>query len=173
MDKNAFGGGNPNGLYVPMSEVEQEAVSRLVSAKDLRVIIVGWGHHDSPSITFGDARVQIQFRTTFNKPEIPMGVRHFDLELHTHSGELIFKSRESVVYGGQPLLVGAGLSLDMVWDIQIKAMDPALVKRLVPSAIGLTSRRIDKDTKAITTTGNMQVNDTLKTVLRDLERRER
>ena len=38
MDKNIFGGGNPNSIYVPMSEVEQEAVSRLVESKDLRIV---------------------------------------------------------------------------------------------------------------------------------------
>lgn len=172
MDKNVFGGGNPLGLYVPMSELEQESINRLVESKNLRVIIKGWGHHDCPEVTHGDARVQIKFRATFDKPEIPIPLQYLDLELRTASGELLFTDRQSVVYGGQPLFVGAGMFFDMVWDIQIKSIDPAMVKRIVPGATGLTSRLLDKDTKDFTTFGNMQMTDTLKTLLADMRRRE-
>ena len=56
MDQNQFGGGNPNSLYVPMSEDEQEVLQRLVETSDLRVVIDGWGHIDAPAVVASNAR---------------------------------------------------------------------------------------------------------------------
>lgn len=168
-DKNIFGGGNPNSLYVPMSELEQEAVSRLVESKDLRVMVVGWGYVDKPRVTFGDARLQIQFRLSFDKPEAPMSVPYFDLELRVGStGALLFKDRKSTAYGGNAIQVAAGVFLDLVWDIQVRSIDPALVKSLVPGATGLTSRLVDKDTGEMTEVGNMKLTSKERRVLRTL-----
>ena len=172
-DKNIFGGGNPNSLYFPMSELEQEAVSRLVESKDLQVVIVGWGHVDKPRVTFGDARIQIKFRLDFTKPEVPMAVPHFDLELRVGStGALLFKDRQSTAYGGNAIQVAAGVFLDLVWDIMIRSIDPALVKSLVPGATGLTSRLVDKDTGLVTETGNMRLSTKERRVLRMLRHGE-
>ena len=171
-DKNIFGGGNPNSLYVPMSELEQEAVSRLVESKDLRVIVVGWGVVDRPRVTFGDARIQVQFRLSFDRPEAPVAVPHFDLELRTGSGALLFKDRKSTAYGGNPIQVAAGVYLDMVWDIQVRSIDPVLVKTLVPGAVGLTSRLLDKDTGEETEVGNMRLSTKERSILRALRRGE-
>lgn len=168
MDRNAFGGGNPNSLYVPMSELEQEVVSRLIEARDLRVHVVGWGVVNQPRATVGDARLQLRFQLNFDRPEVPMRVSHFDLELRTGSGMLLFKDRKEVEYGGQPIQVAAGMFLDMVWDIAIRSMDPKLVKAILPSATGLTSRLLDKDTGEETLTGNLHLDSAKEKLLRIL-----
>ena len=170
--KNVFGGGNANSIYVPMSEIEQEAVSRLVESKDLRIDIVGWGHINQPRVTFGDARLQFQFRLSFDRPALPVNVHYFDFELRTHSGGLLYKSREYVEYGGKPVQVAAGVFFDMVWDIQVRSIDPKLVKELVPGATGLTSRLIDKDTGALTTEGNMKLDANTRKLLHGLRAAE-
>ena len=40
---NIFGG-KGKALYVPMSEIEQEFISRLVESNELHVLIHDWGH---------------------------------------------------------------------------------------------------------------------------------
>jgi len=167
-DKNAFGGGRANSLYVPMTEVEQEALSRLVESGNLRINIVGWGYVDSPRIVFGDARLSLFFQMNFDRPEVPMDVYYFDLELATHSGQRLFAQRQSVVYDGHPIRISAGVFLDLVWDIAIQHMDPRLVKSLVPGALGLTSRLQDRDTGDITLTGNMALSSDKKAMLAKL-----
>ena len=87
-----------------------------------------------------------------------MDVHFFDMELRTGTGLLLSKRRMSVEYDGKPILVAAGMFFDMVWDIQIQNIDPAIVKALVPNAHGLTSRLQDRDTKEITMHGNMKLN---------------
>lgn len=172
MDKNVFGGGNPNSLYVPMSELEQEAVSRLVESKDLRIVIVGWGHVDQPRVTFGDARLQFVFRMQFDRPAVPVPVHYFDLELQTRSGALLFRDRQSVVYAGNPVQVAAGVFFDMVWDIQVRSIDPNLVKAIVPGAVGLTSRLRDRDTGDLTVEGNLKLDANTKKLLHGLRKAE-
>lgn len=172
-DKNIFGGGNPNSLYVPMSELEQEAVARLVESKCLRVNLVGWGHIDNPAITFGDARIQIRFRASFDKPEVPIPVYELELELVTFpQGRLLFRDKQSTAYNGRPIQVAAGVFFDMVWDIQVRSIDPKLVKEVVPGATGFTSRLQDKDTGEITRMGNMKLSTHERKVLNALRRGE-
>lgn len=170
---NFFGGLNARSLYVPMSDVEQEAISRLVCSGDLRVIIVGWGYVDSPAIRYGDSRVQVTFTLDFTAPELPMSVPHFDLELRTRTGILLTKSRLPTSYDGKAIQVAAGVTLTLVWDIQVKAIDPALVKQVVPDARGLTSRRIDKDTGLVTDVGNMKLTEKGRKLIDLLARGER
>ena len=172
MDKNIFGGGNAHSIYVPMSEVEQEMISRLVAAQDLRIVIVGWGHIDQPKVTFGDARLQFKFRLAFDRPEVPIPVFHFDFELRTHSGVLLFRSRESVVYNGKPIQISSGVFLDMIWDIQVRSIDPNLVKTYVAGATGLTSRLQDRDTGRITVEGNMRLTASARKLIHKLRRAE-
>lgn len=138
-DKNAFGGGNNKSLYIPMSDTEQEVLERLVSSQDIEVHVVGWGVVNRPRVSFGDLRLKIEFNLTFNRPETPMPVSYLDLELRTRSGLLLFKQQYPTVYGGNPILVAAGVTIGMVWDIAIKDMDPALVKAIKPGAVGLTT----------------------------------
>lgn len=169
---NIFGGKNPNSLYVPMSETEQEALSRLVEAGLLQVIVHGWGYFDAPKAIFGDGQIMIPLSMTFDRPETPMAVSYFDLELRTRTGISLFREKQTTEYAGQPLMISAGVSLDMVWHIGIRAMDPALVKSLVPGAKGLTSRLIDKDTGALTATGNMKMNTAKRRILESVRRGE-
>lgn len=171
--KNPFGGGNKNSLYVPMSDIEQEVISRLIETGDLRVHIVGWGVVNNPRVTFGDLRVSISFRMDFDRPPPPgVAVPFFDLELRTGSGLLLFKDRKSTEYAGQPITVAAGVFLDMVWDIAIQNLDPKLVKMLKPGATGLTSRLQDRDTKDITFQGNMRLDPRRQRLLRVLRQGE-
>ena len=172
-DKNAFGGGNKNSLYVPMSDVEQEVLSRLVEARDLRVHIVGWGVVNNPRVTFGDLRLQIVFRVQFDRPPPPgIPIYYLDLELRTGSGLLLFKDRKSLTYGGKPVMAAAGVFFDLAWDIAITAIDPKVVKALKPGATGLTSRLQDKDTGQITLEGNMNLTEEKRQLLHRIRRGE-
>ena len=171
-EKNAFGGGNRKSLYTPMSEDEQEVLSRLVQTKDLDVFLVGWGFIKGVSASFGDLRLDIPIQLTFSAPVVPIMVSYFDLELRTGSGMLLFKERQSTMYNSQPLAVGAGTSLSMVWSIAIRAMDPKIVKMYKPGALGLTSRWLDKDTGNITLLGNTKLTENNKALLRKLRRGE-
>ncbi len=171
-DTNIFGGGNAKSLYTPMSEVEQEVVARLVEAGDLRVIIVGWGYVDRPRVTFGDMRVSVAFRVTFDRPEAPIPVHYLDLELRTGSGILLFRDRQPTTYGGNPIQVAQGVFLDLAWDIAVRSIDPALVKAVLPGATGLTSRFQDRDTGQMTLTGNMKLSANEAAILRHLREGE-
>ena len=147
---NAFGGGNSKSLYTPMSETEQEVVARLIESGDIQVRLVDWGVINRPRVTFGDLRVSVAFRVTFDRPEVPMPVDHFDLELRLADGRLLYAERQSAEYGGKPLQIAAGVFLDMVWDIAVRHMDPEFVKSVKPGAVGMTSRLIDRGTGAAT-----------------------
>lgn len=171
-DKNPFGGANVHGLYVPMSEDEQEILARLTERDDLEVVVHEWGIVHKPRVTFGDKRVQVLFRLNFDRPELPIPVHYLDLELRTRAGMSIFKQRMSTEYGGKPIEVCAGVFLDLAWDIAITAMDPKLVKALKPGAFGLTSRRIDKDTRKLSFQGNMELDPEQRNMLRHMNEGE-
>jgi hypothetical protein len=168
-EKNAFGGANPHGLYVPLTETEQEVLSRLVEGDDLEVVLHGWGILHSPRIMFGDFRISIYLQVTFDAPAVPMPTYFLDLELRTRAGLTLFKQRQPTVYNGQPLQVAAGVTVEMVWDIALHHIDPAIVKAIKPGAIGLTSRRLDKETGEATFKGNMRLNSEQKNLLRRME----
>ncbi len=167
--KNAFGGGNQNSLYTPMSDVEQEVIDRLVASDDLELEIVDWGYiKELSNVTFGDLRVSIPFRLSFNKPEFPQPVHFFDLRLKTRTGLVLYQERMPTMYGGKPIQISAGVVLDLVWDIAIQQMDPKLVKAFKPHAFGLTSANFDKDTGSATLLGNRKLDSNKKRLLRDM-----
>ena len=172
-DKNIFGGGNKNSMYTPLTEIEQECVLRLIESKQLIVNIVEWGFVEEPKSKFGDLRLGLQWRMNFNKPETPMAVHYFDLELKTRSGILLYKERQSISYGGQPLMVSAGMYIDLIWDIAITSLNPKIVKEIMPMARGLTSRWIDRDTGNFTLFGNTKMNERKKESLVTLRAMER
>jgi hypothetical protein len=170
-DTNMFGGKNPHGLYVPMSEDEQEVLQRLVETQDLVVIIHGWGVLDSPRVSFGDFRVSIPMTINFDRPAVPVDVWFLDLELKSKStGMTLVKQRQSTVYDNQPIQVVAGMELDMVWDIAIHHMSPEFVKAIKPGALGLTSRRLDRETGNATLNGNMKLSEAQLATLEHHER---
>lgn len=167
MDKNIFGGANPNGLYVPMTEVEQETLFRLVEAKELVITVHGWTQLPNPPFTIGDKRVSVRFQLDFTQPELPVKVDHFDLELHTVSGISLFRQKLlAYAFDGGPVWVGAGVSMVLDWSISVHHLDPNLVKMVNPHAVGLTSRRIDKDSGMVTATGNMKLNPVQRKLLK-------
>lgn len=172
MGQNPFGGKNANSLYVPMSETEQEFVSRLIESGDLRVVIHGWGVVDNPKVQLGDLQVVIPLSLTFDRPEFPIPVRYFDLELLTSSGVSLFRERQPTEYNGEPLMVGSGTCLQMVWHIGIRAMDPKLIKAFMPGTVGLTSRAFDKDTGFLTDTGNMKLDSERRKLLALIQKGE-
>ena len=139
-DTNLFGGKNPHGNYTPLSEDEQEVLERLALAGQYKVVIKDWGHVDKPRVRFGDARLELTWNMVFDRPEAPMPVYFFDLELRTHSGILLSAERLPVITGGQPLQVCAGIQVRLAWDIQIKKIDPQVVRAIKPGVVGLTSR---------------------------------
>ena len=143
---NILGGKNEGSLYVPMSEDEQEALSRLIEADDLEVIVVGWGILTKPKVTLGDKRLAVRFTLNFNAPDVPMKVWFFDMELRTRSGLILHAERHPTLYGNEPLVVHSGISMDLIWDIAIDRIPPAVVKMLKPGSVGLTSRFTDRDT---------------------------
>lgn len=159
-DRNALGGLNSKSLYVPMSETEQEFISRLIETEDLMVRVHGWGVVPNPKAVLGDLQVVIPLTLKFDRPEVPIPVSSFDLELTTQAGVSLYREKQSCEYGGQSVYVGAGTVIQMVWHIGIKVIDPKLVKALMPGAKGLTSRMVDKDTGAQTLTGNLKVDST-------------
>lgn len=163
-NKNQFGGGNKNSLYTPMSEIEQEVIARLIEAGDFQVQITGWGHVDRPRVTFGDLRVSVAFRMAFTRPEFPQAVHYFDLELWAQ-GVKLFAQRQSAMYNNQPLQIAAGMYLDVIWDIAVNVMDPALVKQIKPQARGLTSRWVDKDSGLVTVLGNTHLSPSAQALL--------
>ena len=169
--KNKFGG-RRGSLYTPMSELEQEALSRLVELHNLVVHVLGWGRIDAPRVKAGDLRLGLQFRMDFTAPPGPTPVHYFDLELRTRSGTLLFKERQATIFNGKPVTVAAGLYLDMAWDIAITAIDPKIVKEVLPGALGLTSRFQDKDTGEITTFGNQKMGAGLRNDLIKLRKGE-
>jgi len=171
MGKNTFGGGNPSSLYVPMSEVEQEAIARMIESGDLRVIIREWGNIERPRVTFGDARVQVLWEMEFSRPTFPQDNFFFDLELWWGS-ELLLRERQATMIGGKPIQIAAGMKMGLAWEIQLQNMDPKLVKRIVQGATGFTSRLQDKDTKGITLEGNMSLDAAKRGKLHQVRRGE-
>jgi hypothetical protein len=171
-DTNLFGGGNVLSMYIPLTEIEREFISRLVEANDLYILIHEWGIVNKCRAVFGDKNLHLYFTMAFDRPEAPMPVWFFDLELKTRSGISLFRQKLPCDYDGKPLSVCQGVELEMVWDISINAIDPKLIKSLMPQTIGLTSRRQDKDTGDLTVEGNMKLNALQKNTAYDLHNRE-
>ncbi len=165
---NLFGGKNSHGLYVPLTALELEALTRLREQEDLRVNVVGWGFVERPTVRIGDASITLEFNVAFTAPEVAVPVSYLDFEL-VGAGRVLYRARESVVYGDGPLWIKAGVALTLQWSIQIKALDPKLVKEILPGATGLTSLRTDRDTGEITPEGNLDLNDRVRGSIQLLE----
>lgn len=168
---NILGGKNEGSLYVPLSEDEQEALTRLIEADDLEVVVVGWGILTKPKVTLGDKRMAIRFTLNFNAPDVPMKVWYFDLELRTRSGLTLHVERHPTLYGNEPITVYSGISMEMIWDIAIDRLPPTLVKMIKPGSMGLTSRFTDRDTGDYDPTGgNMKLTPEQKAALQSVQK---
>jgi len=169
-ETNIFGGKNPLGLYVPMTDDEMDALDRMIQSKDLELVIHGWGILNNPKIQFGDLRVCIKFRLDFNAPEKLTELHFLDLELRVRGSNItMFKKRMATQVGGKPVMIKAGLFLELAWDIAIDHISPEMVKMYLPGLHGMTSTRLDKDTGARTLTGNMTLTETQKNHILFLE----
>jgi hypothetical protein len=159
---NVFGGANSQSLYVPISDLEQEALSRIVEDHGLEIRIRGWGKAH-PVVICGDLRVSLIVDMVFTAPEAPTPVYYFELELWTRTGIKLFPvqgyDKQTVTYDGNPLYVSAGVQIQFIWDISLHSMSPELVKKIIPGATGLTSRVLDKTTGNKTLTGNMRLSE--------------
>lgn len=160
--KNEFGGGNKNSSYIPLTEIEQEFISRLVEKGEIIVVLHGWGVIH-PVITFGDKVIHAHLKFLFDKaPPAPgVSVPFFDMELKTQSGITLYRQKMPTSYDNTPIIVSNEVELEMVWDISLRYIDPKLIKLLMPSVTGFTTRLEDRDTHDITITGNMRLNKEL------------
>lgn len=162
--RNPFGGKNPHGMYVPITDDELEVLERLAIAGEFKVVIREWGYVDGflpgrydpatyrgqPLVLFGDKRITFFFRLNFTAPAIPQPVWYFDMEVWALGFRLFpgtgrdpnepFPGRLSTETNGQPLQVAAGLFIDLALDVALDKIDPAVVKTVKPKAIGLTSK---------------------------------
>ena len=102
-----------------------------------------------------------------------MPVHYFDLELKTKTGVSLSRQKMNTEYGGKPLFVKEGLELDMVWDIAINHIDPKLIKAMMPSVTGFTSRLQDNATRDFTLFGNMKLDRSLKKKAHELHEAEK
>jgi len=169
-EKNIFGGKNPLGLYVPMTDDEMDALDRMIQSKDLELCIHGWGILENPKIQFGDLRVCIKFRLDFKAPEALTELHFLDLELRVRGSHItMFKKRMATQVGGKPVMIKAGMFLELAWDIAIDHISPEMVKMYLPGLHGLTSTRLDKDTGDRTLMGNMKLTEAQKNHIRFLE----
>ena len=76
------------------------------------------------------------------------------MELRTRAGMTLFREMKAIT---PPILIDGSTFVEWQWDIAIKSMDPELVKAIKPGALGLTSRRQDRDTGLMTAEGNMKL----------------
>jgi len=163
-EKNIFGG-DRRSLYTPMSEDEQEVLSRLIAMDDLEIHVKQWGivNKFMEPPRFGDGRLQLKFWVKFTKPEVMVPLYYFDLELRTRAGQLLYAERQAIRGAdGGPLMAGAGSSFPLAWDIMIQKMDPHFVRAMKPGAHGLTTRE-----------GNRHLTESEGIVLQTLRKAER
>jgi hypothetical protein len=116
--------------YIPLSDNEIDVVHKMVDGQELYVEVVGWGYHPSPKIIAGDKRIQVRFPLEFNRPDFSVPVHYFDIALKLRNGREVYKDRLPVSdpYQGGPVMITAGVLLDMVWDISVGAISPDFLR---------------------------------------------
>ena len=151
--RNPFGGKNPHGMYVPLTDDELEVIERLALSGEFKVLIKGWGHvtnfqlgrydpatyQGQPLVTFGDKNIHFYFRLNYTAPVVPQPNWYFDMEVWA-LGHKLFEQRMPTEHGGKPIQVVAGIFHDLALDISLDQIDPSIVKEIKPKAIGLTTR---------------------------------
>jgi hypothetical protein len=154
-ERNPFGGKNPHGMYVPLTDTELEVLTRLAETGDYRLVVKEWGvvtgfrrgRYDPnlwhanpfPLVVFGDKRISFYFRMSLGAPLVPQPNWYFDMEVWA-LGRRLFAQRMPTESGGRPIQVATGMDLDFALDVAIDKIDPRIVKEVLPKTIGLTSR---------------------------------
>jgi hypothetical protein len=152
-DQNPFGGKNPHGMYVPLTDVELEVLARLATAGDFILEIKDWGRvadfvlgkynertWDGRSlVVFGDKRISFYFTMVFNAPEVPQPNWYFDVVVWAR-GFKLFEKRMPTEMGGKPIMIGKDLVLNWAFDVALDCIDPSIIKAVKPKTIGLTTR---------------------------------
>lgn len=142
--------------YTPLTDDEQDVLSRLVDEKkavyvevqalhrnsDGDASVVSSGFHPEPRITWGDKRIQVRFPFEFTEPGFFVRVHAIHLKLKMRDGTVL---TEDVLPAqgpdGNPVRVMEGTQLDLVWDVMLKGISSDLRKRLRPGLKGKTIMR--------------------------------
>lgn len=153
--RNPFGGKNPHGMYVPLTDDEMEVLFRLADAGEYKLVVKDWGfitgfkvgkypgpeqYRGEPIVTIGDKRISFTFRLNYTAPALPQPNWYFDMELWA-LGHLLYKHRMPTESYGNPIQIAAGTFNDFALDIGIDHIDPAIVKEVKSKQIGLTTRQ--------------------------------
>lgn len=134
---------HPHSYYVPLSETEQDVIQRMIEGQDIFVEVKDWGYHSSPKLIAGDKRVQIRFPMEFVKPEgVYIPVYYFTLILKTRDGRVLARTTESTVVNNQPLMVTAGMVVDLIWDLALDKVSDELQQMILPGIKGKTVSKI-------------------------------
>jgi len=149
---NPFGGGNPSGLYVPLTDDERDAIDR---ARDRGVLVKvrGLGVFPATTLVVGDHRVSVGFVV---KTDVPRTLSEFSHSVETEDGIVLASETIPCLQQGRPLHLQPGEEVEMEIHISLTHLDPKLLRCLRPMATGLTSRRIDRDTGDFSFAGNMK-----------------
>lgn len=151
-DQNLFGGGNPNGLYVPLTPDEQDAIQR-ASELGVQVRITELGIFPAHTVTIGDHRVTVQFRVLSPTGAVLEKMNH---QVETTTGIVLVRDQISCIQNGSPLMILAGEPLEMELHISISHISPEFLRRLRPAHTGQSTRRVDTHTGEFTQEGNMR-----------------
>ena len=154
-EQNPFGGGNPNGLYVPLTDDERDAIGR-AAERGVVVKVRGLGVFPSTSVVVGDARVSVGFTV---KVEAPTTLTQFSHSVETDDGIVLAAETIPCLQQGKPMILLPGEEIVMELHLSLTHLDPKLLRCLRPKATGLTSRRVDRDTGDFSFAGNMQLTD--------------
>jgi hypothetical protein len=160
-NQNPFGGKNPHGMYVPLTDVEQEVLLRLAQEGEYKLVVKGWQEFDNfilvpyavvrmidPSlpisphslVTFGDKRISFYFSITVpDNDTIPRKNYFFDIEVWA-KGFKLFSQRMPTEVGGEPIPIFSRAFWNIALDVALDMIDPAIVKAIKPAAVGLTTR---------------------------------
>lgn len=132
--------------YTPLEVKEQDVLQRMIEGQMMYVEVVGWGYHPNPIITAGDKRIQIRFPMVFTKPEgVMVPVSAFILRLKMRDGRTLVQTIESTIYNYQPLMITAGMSVDLVWDIALHMLSEDIQKQILPGIQGKKVMTIQND----------------------------
>lgn len=154
-EQNPFGGGNPNGLYVPITDDERDAIGR-AAERGVVVKIRGLGVFPSTSLVVGDARVSVGFTAKVDEPKT---LTEFSHSVETDDGIVLAAETIPCLQQGRPMILLPGEEVEMELHLSLTHLDPKLLRCLRPKATGLTSRRIDPVTGDFTFAGNMRLTD--------------